>query len=105
MGSEQKSQHLHFFAMFTNPDIIKLIHGSLHYFKFICQDACFKVAFVACLHTETCAREVGTANIDLLTIKNNHLEMNTQTKYSSQAVIGNYILAKVSLKFGPDSLA
>ena len=73
--------------MFSHPYFIKLIHSLFNNFWVICQDACFKVARSFSLHANSRTREVRTSNIHFLAIKDKHLEMNTRTEDSLQAVV------------------
>ncbi len=90
-----------FLAMFSHPYFIKLIHGLLNDFRFISQDASFKVASSFSLHAYTGTRKVRTTDINFFPIENKHLEMNTRTKHSLQAVIEHWVLIKVLPKVRP----
>ena len=89
---------LAFLAMLSYPDIIELVHGLFDNFWVICQDASFKVALVVRFHTNSCTCQVRTSNKHFLAVKDKHLEMNTRTENSFQAVIQHWVPVKILTK-------
>ena len=75
------------FAVLAHPNIIELLHGSLDDLWVIGQDAGFEVTLIATLHADACPREVSAADIHLLTVKDQHLEVNPGTQHPLQPVI------------------
>ena len=86
---------LAFFAMFTHPYFIELVHCLFDNFCVICKDSSFKVSFIIRLHTDTGTSKVRTPDIHLLPIENHHLEVHTRAEHSLQAVIQHRIFVKV----------
>ena len=82
-------------AELTNPYVIKLVHGLLNDCWVICQYACLEVSFVLTLHADTGSCQVGAANIDILAVKDEHLEVNTWTKHPLHAIIKDWVFVKV----------
>ncbi len=83
------------FAVFSHPHVIKLVHGLFDDYRVVCQDACFKVALVISLHANASTSEVGTADINLLTIENHHFEMDSWTKDPFKTVVEYWIFVKI----------
>ena len=82
------------FAVLAHPDVVKLFHGLLDDLWLIGQDASLEVTLIAAFHANAGAREIGTADIHLL----------THSTRSNRSYSTGY-LSKSSLKFGPGSLA
>ena len=83
------------FAMLAHPYFIELGHGTIDDFGVIGQDARLEVAFVADFHANAGTSEISTTYINLLPIEHKHLEMNTRTKHTLQAVIQHWVLVKI----------
>ena len=81
--------------MLSHPYFVELVHCLFNDFRVICQDARLEVASRFSLHANSRTREICTTHIYLLANKDKHLEMNTQTKHSLQAVVENRVLVKV----------
>lgn len=79
------------FAVFAYPDGIELVHGLLHQFGIVGEDARFEVASAVAFHADACAGEVGAADVGNLVIKNQDLEMYPWTKCSFKAIITEII--------------
>ena len=86
------------FTMLAHPDFVKLVHGLFYDFGVIGQNASLKVSFIIRLHTDTGTSKVCTTDIYFFTVKDKHLEMNTRTKHTFQAVVKNRVLIKVLTK-------
>ena len=84
--------------MFSNPNVIKLIHGLFNDFRVICQDASFKVASRFRLHSDTSTCEICTTDIYFFSVEHKHLKMNTRTKHSLQTVIEYWVHVKILTK-------
>ena len=84
--------------MLAYPYFIELVHRLLHDFRIISQYASLEIASRLCFHTDSGSCEVRTSNIHLFAVKDKHLEMDTRTKHSFQAVIQHRIFVKVLSK-------
>ena len=71
-------------AMFPYPDFVELVHGLLHDFRVIGQDASLEVSFVVCLHSDAGTCKVRASYIHLLAVKDKHLEVDSRTKHTSK---------------------
>lgn len=83
------------FAELANPYVIKLVHGLLNDCRVISQYACLKIAFVFTLHANTGTCQVGAADIDILAVKDEHLEVNSWTEHPLQTVVQDGVPVKV----------
>ena len=70
--------------MFPYPDFVELVHGLLHDFRVIGQDASLEVSFVVCLHSDAGTCKVRASYIHLLAVKDKHLEVDSRTKHTSK---------------------
>lgn len=68
-------------AVAACPHIVELLHGLLDNLWVIGQDARLEVALIAALHVDARPREVGAADIDLLAVKDQHLEVHPGTQH------------------------
>ena len=75
------------FAVTPYPYIVKLIHRLLNDLWLVSQYAGLEVASRVCLHADAGTSEVCAADIHLFTVEHQHLEMNTRTENSFQAVV------------------
>ena len=82
-------------AVAAYPQFVKLIHGLLNDSGGIGEDSCLEVALVASFHADASTCEVGTADIYLLAIEDQHLEVHTRTQHPLQTVIQHRIAVKV----------
>ena len=74
-------------TMFTYPDFVELVHGLLHDFRVIGQDASLEVSLVVRLHSDAGTSKVRASHIHLLAVKDEHLEVDSRTKHTFQAVV------------------
>ena len=74
-------------AVFPYPYFVELVHCLLHDFWVIGQNASLEVSFVVRFHSDAGTCKVRTADIYLLAIKDKHLEVDSRTKHTLQAVI------------------
>ena len=93
------------FAVFADPDVVELLHGMLDDLRIIGQDARLEVTLIATLHADACPREVCAADIHILTVKDQHLEVNPGTQHSFQPVIKHGIPVKVLPEVRPRLLS
>ena len=82
-------------AVFPYPDFVELVHCLLHDFRDISQDASLEVSLIVRLHSDAGTCKVRAAHIHLLAVKDQHLEVDSRTKHSLQAVIQDRILVEV----------
>ena len=83
------------FAVLADPNVVKLLHGLLDDLRIIGQDAGLEVALIAALHANACPGEVSAADIYLLAVKDQHLEVNPGAEHPFQPVIQHRIPVKV----------
>ena len=93
------------FAVLAHPDVVKLFHGLLDDLWLIGQDASLEVTLIAAFHANAGAREIGTADIHLLTVKDQHLKVNPGTQHPLQPVIQHRIPVKVLPEVRPRLLS
>ena len=93
------------FAMLAHPNVIKLLHGLLDDLWNIGQDARLKVALIVALHADAGTREVSAADVHLLAVKNQHLEVNPGAQHPFQPVLQHGIPVKVLPEVRPRLLS
>lgn len=82
-------------AVAAYPQFVKLIHGLLNDSGVIGEDSCLEVALVGGFHADASSCKVGAADIYLLAIEYQYLEVHTRTQHPLQAVIQHRIAVKV----------
>ena len=93
------------FAVLAHPDVVKLLHGLLDDLWITGQDASLEVTLIAALHADASAREVSAADVHLLAVKNQHLEVNPGAQHPLQPVIQHGIPVKVLPEVRPRLLS
>lgn len=83
------------FAVLADPHVVELVHRLFHDFGLVGEDARLEVSLAIGFHTDTSAGEVRAADIDLLTVEDQHLEMHPRTKYPLQSVEKHRIFVEV----------
>jgi hypothetical protein len=78
-----------------NPNIIELVHGLLNQLRIVGEDAGLEVARTIAFHADSCAGEVGAADVGYLIIKDQDLEMHPWTKCSLQAIKQGRVFVEV----------
>lgn len=68
-------------AVAACPHIVELLHGLLDNLWVIGQDARLEVTLIAALHADARPREVGAADVHLLAVKDQHLEVHPGTQH------------------------
>ena len=72
------------FAMFARPNGVKVVGCGIYQRKVIGQNPRFEITLAVGLHSDTCARKVGGANVGHLAIENHHFEMDSRAEFALQ---------------------
>ncbi len=86
--------------MFSNPDIIELVHGLLDQFRIVGENASLEVSGAVAFHADACAGEVGAADVGYLIVEDQNLEMHPWTKCPFKAIKQSRVFVEVLAKRG-----
>ena len=83
------------FAVFADPYIVELVHRLFHDFGLIGEDARFEVALAVGFHADARTRKIRTSDINLMTVEDQHFEVNTGAKHPLQSVEKHRVIIEV----------
>ena len=82
-------------TMFAYPYGIELVHGLLNQFGVVGEDACLKVARAFSFLADACTSEVGTADVGLLAVEDQYLEMHPRTERPFKTIEQSRVFVEV----------
>ena len=87
-------------AVFSNPNIIELVHSLLNQFGVVGEDTSLEVAGAIAFHADACASEVGAADVGYLVIEDQNFEMHPWTKRPFQTIKQSRVFVEVLAEGG-----
>ena len=88
------------FAVQSHPHLVELLHRLLHQLGFVGEDARLEVAGVLALHADARAGEVGAADIGLLAVEHQQLEVDARAEHPFQPLDERRVLVEILAEGG-----